>query len=106
MIEGIGPEAGETRFGTTTPFDNVNDYNGYNSAADGGIKDITGTLIPDLIPYQATVAVAVAPVALGGIASTDANGQANVLLITVTVTGPANTTVVLNGYRTKYSPRI
>ena len=44
--------------------------------------------------------------ALGGIAATDANGQANVLLITVTVTGPANTTVVLNGYRTKYAPRI
>jgi MSHA pilin protein MshD len=104
VIEGIGPEAGETRYSASTPFDNVNDYNGYDSATEGGIRDITNTLITEVAAYRATIAVA--PVALGGIASTDANGQANVLLITVTVTGPANTTVVLNGYRTKYSPRI
>ena len=104
VIEASGAEGGETRYSATTPFDNVNDYTGFDSAADGGIKDITGALIPDLALYRATVAVA--PVALGGIAATDANGQANVLLITVTVTGPSNTTVVLNGYRAKYSPRI
>ncbi len=104
VVEGVGPEAGETRYSASTPFDNVNDYHGYDSAADGGIKDITGMLIPDLAPYRATVAVA--PGALGGIAVTDLDGQANVLLITVTVMGPANTTVVLNGYRAKYSPRI
>ena len=106
-IEAIGPEAGETRSGLTgslKPFDNVNDYQGYDSAADGGIKDITGTVIAGLAAYRAQVAIAA--VALGGIAATDGNGQANVLLITVTVTGPANTTVVLNGYRTKYAPRI
>lgn len=105
LIEAINPEAGETRSATpSTPFDNVNDYNGYDSAAEGGIKDITNTLITELASYRATIAIA--PAALGGIAATDANGQANVLLITVTVTGPANTTVVLNGYRTKYAPRI
>ena len=104
VVEAIGPEAGETRYSASTPFDNVNDYAGYDSAADGGIKDITGTLITGLGAYRATVTVA--PVAFGGIAATDINGQANVLFITVTVTGPVNTTVVLNGYRTKYSPRI
>ena len=104
LIEGIGAEAAETRYSASTPFDNVNDYNGYDSAAEGGIKDITNTLITELASYRATIAIA--PAALGGIAATDANGQANVLLITVTVTGPANTTVVLNGYRTKYAPRI
>ena len=105
-IEAIGPEAGETRSGLSgaPPFDNVNDYHGYDSAADGGIKDITGTVIAGLASYRAQVAVA--PVALSGIAATDGNGQANVLLITVTVTGPGNTTVVLNGYRTKYAPQI
>ena len=102
VIEAIGPE-GETRNDPNTPFDNVNDYAGYDSAP-GGITDITGgTPIAGLEAYRAQVAVAAAT--LGGITD-DANGQANVLLITVTVTGPANTTVVLNGYRTKYSPRI
>jgi hypothetical protein len=43
---------------------------------------------------------------LGSIAATDAQGQANALLITVTVSGPQNTTVVLQGYRTKYAPQI
>jgi MSHA pilin protein MshD len=104
LIEGIGREAGETRYSASTPFDNVNDYNGYDSATEGGIRDVTSTLITELASYRATVSIA--PAALGGIAATDANGQANVLLITVTVTGPPNITVVLNGYRTKYAPRI
>ena len=105
VIEAIGPEAGEKRSDPSAPlFDNVNDYNGFDSVADGGIRDITNTLITELAAYRAIVTVA--PVALDGIAATDANGQANVLLITVTVTGPSNITVVLNGYRTKYSPRI
>ena len=94
--EGIGPE-GETRSGAT-PFDNVNDYHLYDSAADGGIKDITGTLITGLGNYRAQVAVAAA--ALPGIPAGDA------LLITVTVTGPANVTVTVDGYRTQYTPNL
>ena len=94
--EGIGPE-GESRSGAT-PFDNVSDYAGYDSAADGGIKDITGTLITGLGNYRAQVAVAAA--ALPGIPAGDA------LLITVTVTGPANVTVTVDGYRTQYAPNL
>ena len=55
-LEAMGPEAGETRFGTgipPKPFDNVNDYAGYDTAADGGIKDVSGTLIPELGAYRA-----------------------------------------------------
>jgi MSHA pilin protein MshD len=104
QVENIGPE-GETRYDASTPFDNVNDYmvlpSGFTM---NPILDITGTPIGGLEAYTANVKVAA--IALGGIAATDLNGQANVLLITVTVTGPVNTTVVLNGYRTKYSPRI
>jgi MSHA pilin protein MshD len=102
-IEAIGPEAGETRtggVGSATPFDNVNDYNIF---AMNPITDITGGAVGSG-GYAASVAVASA--ALGGIAATDANGQANVLLITVTVTGPSNVTVALQGYRAKYAPRI
>jgi MSHA pilin protein MshD len=96
--EAIGPEAGETRYSPTTPFDNVNDYNNYNTAVEvpPGIKDIAGTAIAGLGGYNA--AVTVAPTALNGIAAADS------LLITVTVTGPANVSVVLNGYRTQYAP--
>jgi MSHA pilin protein MshD len=98
VAEAIGPEAGETRYSPTTPFDNVNDYNNYSTAVEvpPGIKDITGTPIGGLTAYNALVTVA--QTALNGIAATDS------LLITVTVTGPANTTVVLNGYRTQYAP--
>ena len=98
--EAIGPEAGETRYSATTPFDNVNDYHGYNTATEipTGIKDITNTPIAGLSPYNAAVTVANA--ALPGVAANDS------LLITVVVTGPANVSVRLDGYRTRYAPRL
>ena len=100
-VNAIGPEAGETRYASATPFDHVDDYNGLSM---NPIVDITNTAIGTLTGYSATVSVAA--IALGSIAATDAQGQANALLITVTVSGPQNTTVVLQGYRTKYAPQI
>jgi MSHA pilin protein MshD len=98
--EAIGPEAGETRYSATTPFDNVNDYHGYNTASEvpTGIKDITNTPIGGLSQYDAAVTVATA--ALPGVAANDA------LLISVVVTGPGNVSVRLDGYRTRYAPRL
>jgi MSHA pilin protein MshD len=90
----LGPEAGETRTSSTTPFDNVSDYNGYSVGP--GITDLTGAAVVGLEAYTATVAVA--NQALAPVPASDA------LLITVTVTGPANTTVVLHGYRVRYAP--
>jgi len=78
------------------PFDNVNDYNGYTMA--GGITDVTGAPITGLGAYSA--AVTVAPATLGTVPNTDA------LRITVTVTGPTNVTVTLDGYRTQYAPNL
>jgi Tfp pilus assembly protein PilV len=103
LAEAIGPEPGETRYSTVTPFDNVNDYHGFdsNTATPSGIRNIDGTLIAGLEGYRVTVSVAGQP--LGGIGN-DAGGNAQSLLITVTVTGPGNTTVTLNGYRTRYAP--
>ena len=99
-VENLGPEATppygpETRTSATTPFDNVNDYNGYSMS---GITDITGAAIPGLGGYTATVSVA--NQALGAVPASDS------LRITVTVTGPpgSNTTVVLDGYRVRYAP--
>jgi MSHA pilin protein MshD len=107
-IEIIGREtiAGvpETRYGgaaVNAQFDNVNDYNTF-SMLPGAILDIAGgggapagyTLSP----------IVVTPVALFGILATDANGAAQVLQITVTVTGPDLVPITLDGYRTRYAP--
>lgn len=101
--EGLGPETNENRYGDflgppNTPFDNVNDYNGFDTATanPSGIRDITGTLIPGLEAYRASVSVV--QESLGGIPADAA------LRITVTVTGPAGTRVTLDGYRTRFSP--
>jgi MSHA pilin protein MshD len=98
-VEAMGPEPTapyglETRTDTNKPFDNVNDYNGYSVGP--GITDMNGNAIAGLEAYTATVAVA--NQALGAIPASDS------LLITVTVTGPANTIVVLHGYRVRYAP--
>jgi len=89
----IGPEAGETRSGPT-PYDNVNDYG--PSLLISPITDIAGNAISGLGGYAATITVAAS--ALNGIAATDA------LQITVTVTGPGNKSLALQGHRTLYAP--
>lgn len=96
-VEAMGPEsAGETRYAPLTPYDNVNDYNGFAMA--GGILDITGATITGLGAYSA--AVAVTPLAFGGIAAAEAQQ------ITVTVTGPGNIAVTLDGIRTRHAPNL
>ena len=95
----IGPEAGESRYSTATPFDNVSDYCGFamTPGTTGGIRDITNAPVTGLSGYSASISVAQA--GLGGIAAADA------LRITVTVTAPNATTFELVGYRTRYAPR-
>jgi MSHA pilin protein MshD len=94
----LGPEAGETRYSATTPYDNVSDYNGFPNPLVPGITDITGAAITGLENYTAKVDVV--NQVLGTIPATDS------LLITVTVDGPpgTNTKVVLDGYRVRYAP--
>ena len=96
----MGPEGGETRYSSSTPFDNVSDYNnapiGPGAPGTPGIFDITGTNVGGLEAYTATIAVTQA--GLGGIAAADA------LRIAVTVTGPTGVSVTLEGYRTRYAP--
>jgi MSHA pilin protein MshD len=92
--ESAAPFGPESRTSTTMPFDNVNDYHGYATGA--GISNINGDAVAGLGAYAASVSVA--GQALGAIAAADS------LLVTVTVTGPAGTTVRLQGYRTRYAP--
>lgn len=97
--ENLGTENDVSRYDPNFPYDNVSDYHGFSMAA-GAILDIAGantglngyTLAP----------IVVTPIAAGvlpGVAANDA------LLITVTITGPDGTPVVVDGIRTRYSPR-
>lgn len=91
----LGPvPVGEVRAGALLPFDNVADYAGL---AMNPVTDITGTAYPG---YTAAVAIARVGVAFVGTAAADA------LQITVTVTGPGGEIIVLDGYRTRYAPRL
>jgi MSHA pilin protein MshD len=96
LTEGLGPESGESRGSGTTPFDNVNDYNGFA----GVPTNVDGTAIGGLGSYN--VAVAVVPEAL--VATSGTVPAAASLRVRVTVTGPNNVNVVLDGYRTRYAP--
>jgi MSHA pilin protein MshD len=108
--EGIGVEGAETRYGNTGPlflrFDNVSDYDnltmaGSNVADPNSIRDITNSTIAGLNGY--TVGVAVTQIAANELGAAITN-TSDALRITVTVTGPANVTVKLQGYRLRYAP--
>ena len=90
-----GPPA-EARGDATTPFDNVNDYHRFTMPS--GIQDITNAPITGLGAYSADVRVIQAGATLG--LAADA-----ALRISVTVTGPGNVSITLEGYRTRYAPK-
>lgn len=92
--EAVGPEAGETRAAALTPFDNVNDYAGLALAT---LTDLTGAAVPGLAGYAATIDVQAAG-AFNGLPAGET------LRVTVTVTGPGNHRIVLDGYRTRHAP--
>ena len=90
----VGPvPAGEVRGDLNNPFDNVSDYGGYTM---NNITDLAGNTYTG---YNASVAMTRAGTAFVGAAD---NGAA--LQITVTVTAPDSSQVVLDGYRTRYAP--
>ncbi len=90
--EAIGPEAGENRnAGTTTPFDNVNDYH--------GLSTTTNVAGAGAATYAANVTVAAAALDTIPAASGDA------LLVTVTVNSGFEV-IVLEGYRSRSSPNM
>lgn len=95
LAEAMGPEAAESRFGPSNYFDNVNDYAGFSMA---GIRDLANTAVSGLSGYTAGVAVAAA--ALDSLTA----GSGDALKITVTVSGPDSSSIVLQGWRTRYAP--
>ncbi len=105
--EAIGPEGAESRYSAADPFDNVNDYHGFDTATAAlpGIRDITGAPIATLAGYRAQVSVTTQAVGPGGsqVAGAGANGPQS-LLITVTASAPGGDALSLSGYRTRYAP--
>lgn len=107
MVEGIGPESGESRFSTTTPYDNVNDYvNADGTAISGntfGLGDATnaiGNVVGNAFaPLGYTASIRVEQSSLNAIP------VAASLLITVTVAAPGET-IQVQGYRTRHSPNL
>lgn len=98
--EVFGPEAGESRYSNSNPFDNVNDYAGFAmpDASCAGICALGDAApIAALAGYAATVSVVPAGADLG-LADPSA-----ALKITVTVSGQ-NESIALVGYRTRYAP--
>lgn len=95
-VENMGADDGEGRY-AAPQFDNVNDYHNFTmSAGNGGIRDINNTQIPSLNGYGATVTIT--RPGLGGIAADET------LLVNVTVIGPDNVPVTVEGIRTRYAP--
>lgn len=97
-----GPEGGETRYNAVNRFDGVSDYSGFAmpSATCAGICDMNGLVLnPAGSPLNGcTASVAVANVAMGGLAA------ANVLRIGVTVGCPGTTPVLVEGIRVRHAP--
>lgn len=74
-------------------FDDVDQYAGYTTA--GGMKDMSGAVIPGLTQYNVTSVTVVGTTNLTGLSS------ANAKQVTVTVTGPGGD-ISLTGYRANY----
>ncbi len=91
-VDGLGPEAGESRYSAANRFDGVSDYQGLNLPGAGcaGICDINGTVLnpADGMLAGCSANVAMAPQAMPGIAALDANGRPQVLRVVVTVRCP------------------
>lgn len=100
--EGLGTENDVSRYDLNFPYDNVSDYAGFGMAA-GALRDVTGAAVG---PAGYAVAVAVTNNGMPAAGASPAIAPAEALLITVTVTGPDGVPVVVEGIRTRYSPRI
>ena len=109
-VEGLGPEAGETRYNPANRFDNVSDYQNLAQPGPGcvgGICDLAGNLLngPATTLAGCSAGVTLAPLALPGVAALDGDGRPQALRIVVTLRCPGRADTVLDGVRLRHSPR-
>jgi len=95
LAEANGPESGESRYSTSRPFNNVNDYDGFSMT---GIRNVLNDPVTGLESFTATASVQ--PITL----SDAAGAGAAALRIAVSVTGPTNVSVALETFRTRHAP--
>ena len=108
LIDAMGPEGGESRYNAATRFDGVTDYQGLVVPGPGcaGLCDMAGNLInlAGTVLVGCSESVALAPLALPGIAATDAQGRPQALRIIVTLVCPGVADTVVEGVRVRHSP--
>jgi len=88
-----GPETGESRYSSSSPFDHPNDYHGFSMS---GIRALDGTAIAGLEDYGATVTVQ--PQTLDGVPLDRG------LWVTVTATGPNGSQIRLQAFQARVGP--
>lgn len=100
----IGPFPNtESRYSIANSFDNVSDYGGFampGGACSSICKPGDATALPGLASYSLTVTIK----RVGAAAPFASLPLDAALKISVRVTGPANTTITLTGYRLRYVP--
>jgi len=94
-VQGLTPTAGESRYSSTQPFDNVGDYGGFSMSP---ILDLNGNTVATLSGATASVVVAQAGTAIGLAADADA------LKIDVRIVRSPDIDITLTGYRFRYAP--
>ena len=108
MVDGLGPEPGESRYNTANRFDSVSDYQGFSMPGPGcagGLCDRSGVVLNASGPLVGcSLRVTLAAQALPGIAALDANGRAQALRIVVALTCPGTPAVYAEGLRVRHAP--
>lgn len=102
VVDGLGPEPGESRYTPGNRFDGVSDYHGLalpGPGCLGGICDINGVLIngPGSPLAGCSAGVTTTPLALPGVAA----AQAWRIVVTVTCAGQPT---VVEGVRVRHAP--
>ena len=97
-VEALGPETGETRNSTTTPFNNVNDY--YTLGGLSVSNDISQTYN---FPAGYSAVINIIPENLSTITSNSTPATMEAIRISVTVTHGSDS-LKLDGYRARHSP--
>lgn len=97
MVENVGPD---TFSGVleARPYDNVNDYVGeFGKPLKIDATDLSSGIAAPAV-YDAWVTIS--QLGIAGISATES------LLVNVMVTGPDNTRISLDGFRTRHAPRV
>lgn len=109
LVDGLGPEPGESRYNAANRFDSVSDYQGFAMPGPGcaGLCDVNGLVVNASGPLVGcSVLTTLAAQALPGVAALDGNGRAQALRIVVAVTCPGTPPVYAEGLRVRHAPNL